>query len=84
MATTIGDKLCSFPNCSRPAIAHILKMHYYQTGNLMSKEAVCEAHEACVMEPDDKTAMAMLEAISSGGDWRALATLRDFEPGRKA
>jgi hypothetical protein len=82
--TVIGNKICSFPKCGRPAIAHILKMHYYQTGNLMSKEAVCEPHEACVMEPDDKTAMAMLTAISNGEDWKALATFRDFEPGRHA
>lgn len=62
--TVIGDKVCSFPHCNRPAVAHVLKMHYYQTGNILDKEAVCELHHACVMEPDDKRAQEMLKAIS--------------------
>lgn len=61
--TVIGDKVCSFPKCSRLAVAHVLTMHYYQTGNLLAKNAVCELHHACVMEPDSAKAHEMLKTI---------------------
>ena len=71
----IGSQLCSFPKCTRPAIAHILVTHKYEIGDLVSKNAVCAPHHACVIEPDDKTASEMLALVASGGDYKAISHL---------
>jgi hypothetical protein len=59
----IGDKICSFPNCTRTAVAHIKIVHRYQMGDLESWESVCQPHLECVQCHDDEKAQEMLKAI---------------------
>lgn len=61
----IGDKVCSFPKCVRPAVAHIKITHHYQIGDLDSWESVCQPHLECVQCPDDVKAEEMLRAINA-------------------